>query len=352
MDNCKNTNNSVSEKTLEAVLNAFEYSQSLTRSEIARLCGRSEMTVSRAVRKLNIGGILDLREEIDEGGHKRHAVYPRDTASILVLDLSGRNMIAVLFDTALNTVAKIEYIYNGIFDHGDNLIKFLSLVNKSGVLSKWKERKIAPTLPYSVHRKEVMRRSRAKRIAGLVAKMKLCAPPILQLGIIMPNGHTLRAIGANGISNDRIHQIVCDMLGFEDTVCFCARDAVIQGAPSVTASLLRSAPRLADARSLLFFGIGSLCDTDSYALLLCRSGARAAWRLPDGASDTTCFCRIESSCANEYIRVLSDFVNPDILIADQRISGSGEKTADTALTAALGAAIALRRSVWEAHLTE
>ncbi len=345
---------SVSQSAVNAVLDTFIYSESLTQSEISRLSGVGEMTVSRAVRRLKQDGILDSREHIDAQSSRKHTViYPRDIASLLVFDLSGKAMRAVLFDTALTPLGTVEYVYNSMFDYGDNLRKFINIALSDEAISRWNSRRIAPTLPYDIHRKGGMRRSRAKKIAGLVAKMKLCLPPIAKLGIILPNEYTLSAIGADACSAERIRRIISDMTLCEKVVCFSAREAVMQGAPSVTAIAVAEPTAIADARSLLFAGNGSPFGDKDFILYMCRSGARAAWRLPDGAEGDSFFAPIRNHSSKEYVSAIAAFTKPHIIAVDKDLFSRSPLDdsilADSKLTSAIGAAISLRRSAWEEY---
>jgi hypothetical protein len=349
---------SVSQDAIKAVLDTFIYSADLTQSEISQLAGISEMTVSRAVRRLKQDGILDSREHIDAKGSRKHTViYPRDIASILIFDLSGATMDAVLFDTSLTPIGQAQYIYNSMFDYEDNLRKFLNIALSDNTISQWNSRKITPTLPYGPRRNERMRRSRAKKIAGLVAKMKLCLPPVTKLGIILPNEYTRAAIGADACSAELIYRTVCDVTLCESVVCFSAREAVMEGAPSVSArAAVKAAVKrtaLADARSLLFVGNGIPFGNKDFILYMCRSGAHAAWRLPDGADGDSFFASTQTFVSKEYLSTIVDFIKPDIIAVDENLFSKApfdnSIPTDGRHTATVGAAIILRRSAWEEY---
>ncbi|MBE6694500.1 MAG: hypothetical protein E7589_07030 [Ruminococcaceae bacterium] len=349
----RNKGISVSREAVSSVLGAFSYSKSLLQVEISALSGVGEMTVSRAVRLLKSEGVLDAKEEVDGCGlNKRHTVYPRDVASMLVLDLSGATFRAVLLDTSLSYLSELEHIYNPTLDFEDNLRKFLNLAQINGLIEKWKAREVIHTLPYSPRRRERMRRSRAKRIAALVARMKRSFSPIVRLGLILPDGETGNSLPVCLPPKARINKTVGEILERDADALLSAREAFLIGAPSVIASC-SSVATLANARSMLLLGGDALFGDCHYLVLLCRKEARAHWGLPDGAAKSLAITALKQGVAiDKSLRRLTAFFEPDIVAVDKCLKAKVDVNAVSwsdreAVT--VGAAILLRDSAWREY---
>lgn len=344
---------SVSQEAVSGVLGAFSYSKSLLQTEISALSGVSEMTVSRAVRLLRAEGVLDIKEEVDECGlNKRHTVYPRDVSSLLVLDLSGATFRGVLLDTSLSYLSELEYIYNPMFDFEDNLRKFLNLAEINGLVEKWKAREVIHTLPYSPRRRERMRRSRAKRIAALVARMKRSFSPIVRLGMIFPDGQTKSSLSVHLPPMARIRKIIGEILERDVDALLSAREAFLIGAPSVITSR-SSVATLANARSMLLFGSKALYGELPYAAFLCRREARAPWGLPDGAAEALAISPLKQSIPiNASMLRMTAYFSPDIVAVDKCLKSKAD--VNTVLwsdreAVTVGAAILLRDNAWQEY---
>ena len=343
----------VSSEAITAVLDSFRYGKSFLQTEISALVGVSDMTVSRASRYLRRAGVLDVREEVDSGGvNKRHTVYPRDISSLLVIDLSGDVFRAVLMDTSLNILMSAEHIYNNIFDFEDNLRVLLNEAYRIGLIDTWKDREVVHSLPYDLNRKERMRRSRAKRVAKLVARMKTCFRPLVRLGVVMPNEHTLSALRTCAPDSELIRRCVEDTLGREVDASLSPKDAFLLGAPSVIASGA-SVATLANARSMLLFGNGSPFGDQPFSVFLCRKGARAPWVLPDGTMGRLAYAPLRTDVPpkRNVARIIGYFT-PDVVgyEKDFRVQTDGEVIVTSHRATLLGAGIALRDSAWKEYV--
>ena len=350
----ENTNQiNVSNHALAMVLDAFRYGQSFMQTEIAMLEDISDMTVSRAARRLRRMGVLDVREEVDaDGVNKRHTVYPRDISSLLVIDISGNVFRTALLDTSLNILMNSEHIYNPIFDFEDNLRMLLNGACKSGLVDEWRNREVIHSLPYNPERKERMRRSRAKRIARLVAKMKTCFRPLARLGIIMPNEYTFSSLGVCPLDEERIRQTVDEFFEFRTDACLSPGEAFLTGAPSVIASGA-SAVALANARSALIFGSGGLFGNKSFSVYLCRDGARSPWALPDGAAKEIAFAPLRNDVPlKRNVMRITEYFTPDIIAYEKDFRVKADICAiETQCRAIiLGAGIILRESAWREYV--
>ena len=338
---------------VHSVLDAFRYGQSFMQTEIAMLEDVSNMTVSRAARCLRRMGVLDVREEVDAGGiNKRHTVYPRDISSLMVIDVSGNVFRATLLDTSLNILMNAEHIYNPIFDFEDNLRMLLNSAYKSGIVDKWKNREAIHSLPYSPQRREKMRRSGAKRIAKLVAKMKTCFRPLVRLGIVMPNEYTFAALGVSPLDEGSIRRTAEEFLGCKADVCISPRDALLTGAPSVIASG-SSVVALANARSVLIFGSGSPFGNKPFSVCLCRDGARSPWRFPDGSDGRLAFAPLKNDVSpKRNVERITDYFAPDIVAyeKDLHVRADVDSVVTDQRAILLGAGIALRDSAWREYV--
>lgn len=335
-----------------SVLNSFVYGESFIQSEISALVGVSDMTVSRAVRQLRKMGVLDAREEVDgDGVNKRHTVYPRDIASLLVIDISGVVFRMSLMDTSLNTLMSAEHIYNQIFDFEDNFRMLINQAVTSGLVETWRDREVVHSLPYSPNRKERMRRSRAKRVAKLVAKMKTCFRPLVRLGIVMPNEYTLSALRVSAPAEEVILHLAEELLMHKVDLCLSPREALLSGAPSVIARG-SSVAALANARSILLFGEGSPFGDRPFSAFLYREGARAPWVLPDGGKERLALAPLKEGVPLWVsVRRIIEYFSPDIVgyEKDFRVRTDINAVVTSHRAVILGAGIALRNSAWEEY---